>query len=75
MAKKEPIEEPLPRETGSEKSGVSCPACGNPLPLVTTAYGSTHAGACAHCEAGTASSQLEAQKAAADEPKEPEPDA
>lgn len=71
MAKKPPVEEPLPRETGSQKSGTSCPVCGSALPLVTSAYGSTHAGACASCEAGGASSQLEAQKAAAEEPKEP----
>lgn len=52
----------LPRETGNEKS-TPCPTCGKDLPSVTTAYGSTVAGACPDCVGGA---QLEAQKAAAD---------
>lgn len=54
-----------PRETGIEKSGSTCPKCGETLPVVTSAYGSTTVGACPTC---SAPAQLEAQVAAASEP-------
>lgn len=54
----------LPRETGVEHSGAACPKCGATLPVVTSAYGSTTAGACPNC---SAPAQLEAQVAAANE--------
>lgn len=53
----------LPRETGNEKSSATCPTCGEQLPVVSTPYGSTVAGACPNCVGGA---QLEAQKAAAE---------
>lgn len=57
--------EDLPRETGAERSGQSCPTCGTELPAITTAYGSVTPGACGHCAAGQVdSSQLEQQVAA-----------
>ena len=55
----------LPRETGVEKSTQSCPVCGGPVPTVTSAYGSTSPGACPTCWPAAASTQLEAQQAAA----------
>lgn len=60
-------EQPLPRETGSEKAKASCPACGTELPVVETSYGSTVTGACPKCSSGDAETQVEAQKAAASE--------
>lgn len=56
-------EEPLPRETGSEKAA-ECPSCGTEVPAVETAYGSVARGACPKCSDGE---QLDAQKAAAGE--------
>lgn len=50
----------LPRETGSDKSELTCTTCGTELPSVTTAYGSTTAGACPNC---TGESLAEAEKA------------
>lgn len=56
-------EEPLPRETGSEKAA-ECPVCGTEVPAVETAYGSVVRGACPKC---SGDEQLTAQKAAAGE--------
>jgi len=56
-------EEPLPRETGSEKS-VECPNCGTEVPAIETKYGSVARGVCPNCAEGD---QLEAQKAPAGE--------
>lgn len=56
------VDEPLPRETGSEKSEKACETCGGPLPVVRSAYGSLRTGACPNCS----DDQLEAQKAAAE---------
>jgi Zn-finger nucleic acid-binding protein len=50
----------LPRETGSDKSGSTCPTCGTDLPTVRTAYGSETAGPCPNC---TGESLEEAEKA------------
>lgn len=55
-----------PRETGSEKAGSSCGKCGADLPLLTSPYGSTSPGVCPKCWPEQASTQLEAQTAAAE---------
>lgn len=39
----------LPRETGSAKSGQTCPTCGADLPATTSGYGSVSAGPCPNC--------------------------
>ena len=59
----------LPRETGSEKSGLQCPVCGGPVPAVTSAYGSISPGACPVCWPAVAPTQLAAQVAAANVPE------
>jgi hypothetical protein len=59
----------LPRETGSEKSDLSCPICGGLVPTVTSAYGSISPGACPVCWPAAAPTQLAAQQAAANELK------
>lgn len=70
------MEEELPRETGAERSGTNCPACGEELPAVTTAYGSVVPGACQSCPGPEGVSQLEQQRAAAsvESPDEDEAD-
>lgn len=55
-------DEPLPRETGNEKSGETCPNCGTELPTTETSYGSVITGACPKCS----KDQIAAQKAAVD---------
>ena len=51
----------LPRETGSDKSGATCPTCGADLPSVRNPRtGSVSAGACPNC---TGESLHEAEKA------------
>jgi len=55
----------LPRETGVEKSDQNCAICGGSVPTVTSGYGSTSPGACPTCWPASASTQLEAQTAAA----------
>jgi hypothetical protein len=69
VSAQEPVPEPdeisdeaLPRETGVEKSGASCPNCGGEIPSVTSSYGSIVKGACPECS----KDDLEAQRAAAD---------
>lgn len=58
-----------PRETGSEKSGDLCDKCGTDVPLLTSVYGSTTPGVCPSCWPDASPTQLEAQVAAASEPK------
>lgn len=64
-----------PRETGSQKAELTCPRCGGQVPLVESAYGSISPGACPNCWPADASSQMEAQVAAAQDedgvPREP----
>lgn len=61
----------LPRETGSEKSALTCPTCGGLRPAVSSAYGSISPGACPSCWPAVAPTQLAAQQAAADAPEAP----
>jgi hypothetical protein len=60
-----------PRETGTEKSGLTCPRCATELPAITSTYGSVVSGACPVCWPEQAPTQLAAQKAAAQEPVSP----
>lgn len=64
----------LPRETGSDKSTVTCPSCGGQLPVTTSPYGSTRTGACPKC---TTAELQETEKALAqgDDPNAGNPDA
>jgi len=59
----------MARETGSQKSGQTCPLCGTPTPAITSLSGSVAAGACSTCWPQRAPSQLAAQLAAAQEPE------
>ena len=58
----------MPRETGTEKSGLTCSVCGSSVPAVTSSYGSISPGACTNCWPTDAPTQLAAQTAAAEEP-------
>lgn len=46
-------ETPLPRETGSDKSGTTCFTCGTDLPSVSSPFGSVSAGSCPKCSKGS----------------------
>jgi uncharacterized Zn finger protein (UPF0148 family) len=54
------------RETGAQKSETTCTNCGEAVPVVETAYGSTAPGACPKCWPQAEGSQLDAQEKAAE---------